>query len=262
MPKFESYEPGRPCWVDLMSPDVDASAAFYADVFGWSAEPSFDADGNRIYTNFTLGGAPVAGMGAQPPEMAGAPGIWSTYICVDDVEATTAKVTAAGGSVMMPAMDVMDVGAMAIYADPTGAAFSVWKPGTHKGAAVANEADTWSWNELVSRDLATAQPFYSAVFGWEYDSQDMPMGTYHVIRGGEYNGYGGMMSMPPQMPDMVPNHWMVYFMSGDIDTTLGRVTAGGGQVVSGPDDAPGVGRIAVAHDPTGASFALLQPAAA
>ncbi|MDY7103586.1 MAG: VOC family protein [Actinomycetota bacterium] len=260
MPKFESYDPGTPCWVDLMSPDVDASVAFYGDVFGWSAEPSHDGDGNHVYTNFLLGGLVVAGMGAQPAEMAGAPGVWNTYICVDDLAAVTKKVTSAGGSVMMPPMDVMDVGSMAVCADPTGAVFSVWKPAAHKGAAVANEANTWSWNELVTRDVGTARSFYATVFDWEYDTQDMPMGPYHVIRGGEHGGLGGMMTMPPHMPDMVPNHWMVYFTTSDLDATLARITGGGGQVVSGPDDAPGVGRIAIAHDPHGASFALLQPA--
>ncbi len=35
---------------------------------------------------------------------------------------------------MMPPMDVMEFGRMAIFVDPVGAAFGVWQPGTHKGA--------------------------------------------------------------------------------------------------------------------------------
>ena len=31
------YAPGTPSWVELSSPDPDASAAFYRDVLGWSA---------------------------------------------------------------------------------------------------------------------------------------------------------------------------------------------------------------------------------
>ena len=138
MPTFERYEPGMPCWIDLMSPDVDASKAFYTAVFGWDAEDQFDDDGTRVYTNLRLDGHDVCGMGGQPPEMEGAPPVWNSYICTADVDATTTKVEAAGGSVMMPPMTIMEsVGRMAIYADPTGAAISAWQPGDHTGAGLS-----------------------------------------------------------------------------------------------------------------------------
>jgi predicted enzyme related to lactoylglutathione lyase len=261
MPTFTTHATGSPCWIDLMTPDVDGSKAFYQAVFGWDAEDQFDPDGNRIYTNFSQNGLGVAGMGQQPPEMAGVPPVWNTYIAVDDPAATAEKVTGAGGIVMMPPMDVMDAGSMAIFADPTGAAFSVWKAGNHIGAGVCNEPDTWSWNELMTRDIESATRFYTEVFGWGYDEVDMgPMGTYHVIQGGENDGWGGLMAMPPDVPDMVPNHWMVYFAVADVDATIAKVTGAGGMVGSGPMDIPGVGRTAVVHDPAGGSFSVLQPA--
>ncbi|MDH3306427.1 MAG: VOC family protein, partial [Acidimicrobiia bacterium] len=198
MPVFESYPAGTPCWIDLMSPDVDASKSFYQSVFGWDAEDNFDDEGNRIYTQFKQGDHIVAGLGGQAPGMEGMPAFWNTYIASDDVAATAAAVTEAGGTVMMPPMQVMDAGHMAIFADPTGAAFSVWQANEHRGAGIANEPNTWSWNELMSRDIDTAKDFYSAVFGWEYEAMDMgPGGTYHVIKGGEHNGLGGLMAMPP-----------------------------------------------------------------
>ncbi len=89
-----------------------------------------------------------------------------------------------------------------------------------------------------------------------------PGGIYNVIKGGENNGLGGLMAMPAEMPDQVPNHWMVYFIVADADATLEAVKAAGGQVVQDPFDAPGVGRIGIAHDPSGGSFSVLQPAPA
>lgn len=261
MPEFTDHAPGSPCWIDLMSPDVDASSAFYRAVFGWDARDEHDDQGTRVYVTFTLDGKVVAGLGGQAPGMEGLPAIWNTYVCADDLDATVAAVTAAGGSVMMPPMQVMAAGHMAIVADPTGAAFSLWKPGEHIGAELCNEPDTWSWNELVTRDLDAATAFYTAVFGWEYDVQDMGMpGGYHVIRGGDHGGWGGLMTMPAEMPDQVPNHWMVYFMVADTQATTGKVTAAGGQVVMPPMDVPGVGTMATFHDPHGGSFSTLQPA--
>ena len=120
MPEFTAHPAGSPCWVDVMSPDTDAAKVFFAGLVGWDADDQFDPDGNYVYTNFTKDGKIVAGMGAQPPEMAGMPAVWNTYIAVDDPEATAEKVTAAGGSVMMPPMEVMEHGSMAIFTDPAG----------------------------------------------------------------------------------------------------------------------------------------------
>ena len=259
MPEFTSHSHGTPSWVDLMSPDVDASKAFYSSVFGWDAEDQFDDDGNRVYVMFSLGGKSVAGLGGQGPGMEGMPGMWNTYVATADIAATTDAVAAAGGTVVMPPMQVFDAGQMAVFTDPTGATFSAWQAGEHIGVEIGNEPNTYSWNELMTRDVDTALSFYTAVFGWTYDDQDMGTMIYHVIAGGE-SGLGGIMAVPPEMPEEVPNHWAVYFTVTDLDASIAAVTGAGGQVVAGPMDIPGVGRMATVHDTTNGSFALMQPA--
>jgi predicted enzyme related to lactoylglutathione lyase len=261
MVEFSSHPAGSPCWVDLMSPDVDASKAFYSAVFGWDAEDQFDDEGNRIYTQFMLGGLSVAGLGGQPPGMEGAPAIWNSYISVEDCAATATKVTAAGGTVMMPPTQIMTAGEMAIFADPTGAAISVWKGGDHIGAEIGNIVNTYSWNELLTRDVETAKTFYSEVFGWEYDVGAMPDGSYNLIKGGD-EGWGGLMAMPDEMPDMVPNHWAVYFTVADVAATVDAIKANGGQIVQEPFDIPNIGTCAVIHDPAAGNFNVMQPVAA
>ena len=261
MPTFTSYAPGTPCWVDFMSPDVDASKAYYGAVFGWDAEDQFSDTGERVYTTFTLNGQKVAGLLAKQPGAEDMPSVWTTYIATDDVAKTAELVESSGGSVLMPPLQVMTAGEMAVFADPTGAVFGVWKAGDHFGSEVGNEPNTYSWNELLDRDIEAAKEFYSKVFGWSYDAMDMgPMGTYNVIAGGENGGLGGLMAMPPNMPPMVPNHWAVYFMVSDLDDTLSKVTSNGGQVVMPATPIPGIGTMANVHDPAGGSFALMQPA--
>ncbi|PZU50124.1 MAG: hypothetical protein DI571_01515 [Arsenicicoccus sp.] len=258
----DSYAAGTPCWIDLMTADVDAATGFYTSLFDWTAQDSHGEDGTRIYTNFLREGQVVAGMSGQPPEMAeaGMPPVWSTYVATEDLDATVATVEQAGGSVLMPAMDVMDAGRMAIVGDPGGAAISLWQAGSHQGADVCNETNTWAWNELLTRDLDTVSAFYSTVSGWDYDDMEMPYGSYRVIRGGDEGGLGGLMTMPPEVPEQVPSYWNVYFMVDDLEAMLGRVTELGGQVVHGPDDMGGVGRIATVADPQGGTFLLLEPA--
>jgi predicted enzyme related to lactoylglutathione lyase len=259
MPTRTSYDPGTPCWVDLMSPDVEASKAFYTGLFGWDAEPQSDPTGTVVYALLKKDGHDAAGLGGQPPMMAGAPPVWNSYICVLNADETVAAAEKAGGNVLMPPMDVMEAGRMAVIADPTGAVVSVWQAGAHVGAGIVNEPNAYSWNELLTSDLDAAKRFYGEVFGWDFDGMDMgPMGTYWVIKGGE-GGLGGLMGRPPNLPPGVPDHWLVYFMTDDIVAKVDATTAAGGGTMHGPAAIPGVGMIAVLTDPQGGAFALLQP---
>ena len=63
-------------------------------------------------------------------------------------------------------MDVMDLGRMAVFADPTGAVFGVWQPKAFAGADLVNEPVSLVWNEVHTRDTDTDKAFYNSVFGW------------------------------------------------------------------------------------------------
>jgi len=243
-----------------VSPDVDGSEAFYTELFGWTAEHRADESGNRVYALFTKDGRAAAGLGSQPPAMKGAPPVWNSYVAVASADDAVAVAEKAGAKILMPAMDVMDSGRMAVFADPTGAPLSVWEAGNHVGAGVVNEPNSYAWNELLSSDVETAKAFYTEVFGWEYESMEMgPAGTYYVIKGGESKGLGGLMTRPPQLPAASPDGWLVYFIVSDIDAATATTTGKGGTAIYGPADLPGVGRIATLTDPQGGVFSLLQP---
>lgn len=260
MTTFHSHAPGTPSWVDLMSPDVHEAKEFYTSLFGWAAEDQLDDEGNQIYTIFLKNGKAVAGLGGLPPDADGMPATWNTYISVNSVDNATTTVNEAGGHVIMPPMKVMDAGSMAVFADPTGAVFSVWQPDQHIGVEIGNEPGSYGWNELMSRDIDTAKRFYSEVFGWTYHQIQMPHSLYNVIDGGDNGGLGGLMAMPDGVPDEVPSHWMVYFIVADLETSMARAEEGGGQTVHGPMDLPDVGTVAAVVDPTGGMFTMMQPA--
>lgn len=260
MPEVTEATPGVFNWIDLMSPDVDASVEFYTSVFGWDAEDQFDTDGvTRVYVMFRKDGATVAGLGGQFDAMQGAPAVWNSYVATDDADATTARVEQAGGTVVMPPMQIYDSGRMAVYAGPDGAMVSAWEAGSHIGAELVNEHAAWSWNELMTRDLDAAKRFHAEVFGWGYDAHDMgPMGTYWLATV-DGRQMAGLMQMPPDVPDAAPNHWGVYFTVDDIDEVVARIEAAGGTIVMPKQHTPGVGHMAMAHDPQGGSFSLMTP---
>jgi predicted enzyme related to lactoylglutathione lyase len=255
MSERTSYEPGTPCWVDLGTPDVDAAASFYADLFGWETPERENSAEMGGYRRAEKDGADVAGV--MPLMQEGQPPAWSTYVSVEDADATAAKVKEAGGSVIAEPMDVMDLGRMAVFADSTGAVFGIWQPGTFAGAALVNQPGALAWNELATRDLEASKTFYGAVFGWGSEDHDMgEMGTYTEWKRGE-DSLGGMMDVTGRLPDEVPAHWLTYFAVENTDAVVETAKDSGGGVAFGPIDIP-AGRFAIVTDPFGAAFAVIQ----
>ena len=132
-------------------------------------------------------------------------------------------------------MDVMGLGTMAVFADPTGAVFGIWQPGTFAGAELVNEPGAFGWNELNTRDLAAAKEFYGAVFGWGFeDAGHGRDGHLHdLVKVGEAIGRRHARHRPAGVPDEVPPHWLVYFAVEDTDATVEKAKAGGGGVMIG-----------------------------
>ena len=256
--EIDRYEAGVPSWVDIGSPDPQGAADFYGALFGWEAPEGPPENGG--YRVAMIGDRAVAGIGVQQHP---GPPVWATYIAVDDADEAVAKVLASGGQVIVPAMDVLDVGRMAVFADLQGAAFSVWQAGTHPGAELVNEPGTYSWSELLTTDVEAAKSFYGDVFGWTTDPKGdgpVPEYTEWQVSG---RSVGGMMEKPPTMPAEIPPHWGVYFAVTDADTAAARVQELGGKVHVPPTDIE-PGRFAAVADPFGGVFYViaLKPALA
>ncbi len=247
------FAAGTPCWVDVMTSDHIRAKAFYGSLFGWT----FDESGEEFgyYVTFLSDGHPVAGLTRNTPEMGGGRDVWTTYLASDDAAATAALAEANGGKVHAPAMDVGEVGRMAVVEDPAGAFFGVWQPGTHTGFGKYNEPGSVTWDEVHSKDFAATTAFYPAVFGWTVERMsDTDEFRYYT---GQINGesVAGMMDSKGFLPPEVPSHWAVYFSVEDTDAALARVPALGGTVLRPAEDTP-FGRVADVADPTGAVFKL------
>lgn len=265
MAERDSYPAGTPTWIDLGSPDPDASAAFYSALFGWSIEDAGpDAGGYRMWT---MRGRFIAGLG--PADDASGPPRWTTYFAVDDADTTAKAVEQAGGTVVVAPFDVLTAGRMAVFTDPAGVPFSVWQAGQHHGSGVRDEPGSVSWNELMVRDIDAAQRFYGSVFGWRCEGVDMGGGlTYHLWKLADTDAstdsnVGGAAHMQGEMwTDDAPQQWMVYFEVADCDASAAKVTELGGSLDLEPTDIPSVGRFAMCRGPQGEAFAIITSAPA
>ncbi|MBT2452799.1 VOC family protein [Streptomyces sp. ISL-43] len=259
------FVPGSPCWIDLGSPDVRAAAAFYGAVLGWEYESmgeGEDMEGGM----FRKDGKIVAGLGKLTEE--GARSAWMIYYNVADADATTRAVERSGGTVRVPTRDLDEWGRMAQYSDPSGGQFAVWQPGKDTGVQLVDQPGSLSWTELYTSDAAAAKDFYGGVFGWRFSDMELPGGgsTYSLITPAglpEERMHGGVMEMPAENLALTNGrpYWHPVFAVDDCDAAVAKVTENGGSVQVGPQDAEGVGRLAVCLDPSNADFVVLAPAA-
>ncbi|KUJ65185.1 glyoxalase [Streptomyces albus subsp. albus] len=252
------YEPGTPCWVDLAAPDQQAALDFYAEVLGWSGTVGPEETGG--YAVCTMREKPVAGiMAAQPMgDQPAPPTVWTTYLAAADASAAEAAVTRAGGTVVVPTMDVMDLGRMLIAADPTGAVFGIWQAKEFPGAQVVNEANALVWNELNTTDVQAAIPFYKTVLGIDAEPMTMEGAEGYYALSVKGHPVGGLQAMPEGAPAGTPSHWLTYFAVDDADDVVSRLTAAGGAAIQPPFDMV-AGRMAIVKDAQGAVFAVIKP---
>jgi uncharacterized protein len=199
-----------------------------------------------------VGGKRAAAISPQPPQQAGAPPIWNSYVTVDSADSALERANELGGNVHAPAFDVMDAGRMGVVQDPQGAYFCVWQPKDNIGAEIVNTPGALSWNELHTTDVGAAGSFYSGLFGWGIETLDMGGGPYDVISvDGHSNG-----GITGHLTEGAPPHWLVYFGADDIDASLARIPELGGTVVQPAFEIGDGNRVAVAQDAQGGWFAL------
>jgi len=247
-------------WYDVMTTDTKAAARFYADVVGWGTQ---EVGGDMEYTMFTVDGQGVAGLMPIPDEVVqhGGKPAWLGYIHVDDVDEAAEALKREGGTVHREPFTVPDTIRLAVVSDPQGAGFYLAK-GLSKEVPEdlpAGTPGTIGWRELYAGDDKAALAFYGKMFGWT-ETSILPMGEmgdYHLFATGGSDAVGGIMTRPPAIPR---SFWGYYFNVPAIDSAAGRVKAGGGAVVMGPQEVPGGQWIIQCTDPQGANFALVAPA--
>jgi uncharacterized protein len=113
--------PGAFTWNELASPDIEASAGFYGDLFGWTTEPM---EGGP-FPYLVIKSADGRTNGGIRPQMPGEPPYWLVYFGTDAIEAATAQVGELGGSTLAGPMSI-GPGEIAILQDPQGAVFALY----------------------------------------------------------------------------------------------------------------------------------------
>ncbi|MFG2312649.1 VOC family protein [Streptomyces sp. NPDC048566] len=252
---------GSPNWLDVGTSDLDGAVSFYQGLFGWhfrSAGP--DAGG---YGFFQIDGKTVAGALQTTPGQGGPPS-WNVYFQSADAQSTAEAAERNRGAVLVPPVDVMGEGRMAMLADRAGVPFGVWQPGRTRGLGLASDPGSLCWVELYTPDIAAAAAFYDAVFGWETSAVSFPGGTYTCVNpaGTEAEAmFGGLVPLADDPVEAASGaRWLPYIEVADTDAVVAKAEELGGTVRMPATDIEGVGRAARLTDPYGARFAVIRSA--
>ena len=113
-----------------------------------------------------------------------------------------------------------------------------------------------TWSELMTTEVEKAKTFYGETLGVSFDAFDAAGEPYTVAMSDGKPAWGIMdMSLRPGGP----TGWFTYIAVDDVDARVKAAEAAGAVVHRGPWDIPGVGRVAILEDTTGAMIGWMTP---
>jgi predicted enzyme related to lactoylglutathione lyase len=111
---------GRLAYVQIPALDVNASAAFYKDIFGWQIR-----GGGASHLSFTDAADHVIGAFVTGRNISADPGV-ILYVYVHGIDASLAKMVSAGSRVVREPYAEGDVW-VATLTDPAGNVIGIWQ---------------------------------------------------------------------------------------------------------------------------------------
>lgn len=126
-------------------------------------------------------------------------------------------------------------------------------------SSINKQRGTVGWIDLTVDNADGVRDFYSDVIGWEAEGCDMGGYEDYVMKPPRGEGVAGVCHARGTNADAPQGRWTVYFVVDDLDDSLERVKARGGEVIGGPKGAAGKDRYAFIRDPGGGMCALYQP---
>ena len=258
---LDKHAPGTFCWFELATNDQPDAKDFYSNLFGWEFK-DMPIGENDLYTLCMVNGRDAAAIYTMRAEQKqqGVPPNWLVYIAVESADAAAQQITAAGGTILAPPFDVMDLGRMTVANDPTGATFAAWEARKNPGTGIVHANGTVVWADLNTPDPARASAFYRDVFGWsvlagEGKGPAGPNDYGHISAGGEFIG-----GIPPaaHFHTGTPPHWLIYFAVPDCEGAVAETIGDHGRILMPTMTMEGQRKFAVLADPQGAAFAVVQ----
>jgi predicted enzyme related to lactoylglutathione lyase len=230
LPASTEHHQGKLVWADLFTADPAGATKFYCGLLGWTAA-TLDQKG-KSYTVFSSDGRPVAGLAPRTVKGANHPSRWIGYYAVADVAAVLRAVPKAGGSIHAPAREFPDRGQQAIIADKDDIPIGLLQSSTGDSADGEPKPGDWNWFELYVKAPKDTAEFYHATIGLDLAPEMDPDRKSEYVLSSSGQARGGIAPLPEDN-DARPS-WLGVVRVADLDATLAKVPALGGEVLVAP----------------------------
>lgn len=254
-PQWQLYA-GTPCWIELITTNLEAAQEFYTNLFDWQYETHSDpVSGEHVIA--LREGYPVASLRAASGEESS----WRLYLATAECDQAVRQAEQHGATLTVPINHVPKVGRKAVLVEPADSEFGLLEPEETWEFDVGLPG-TLMWAELITIKAQTADVFFQSLF--DYTAQQF--GTegrsdYSVWFLGEDSVLARVSMIRDYITESTKPHWLLYL---GVDPSIGtdelvhRAIAHGARVRVDPYDSSS-GRTAVLRDPTGARFAVIDP---
>ncbi|WP_433869304.1 VOC family protein [Saccharopolyspora sp. CA-218241] len=247
---------GMPCWIELITTDLDAAQEFYAGLFDWTYETHSDPESGE-HVIALREGFPVASLRAASGDQS----TWRLYLATHDCTEVSGEAVGLGATITVPRNHVPKVGAKTVLVGPSGAEFGLLQPEESWQFDVGLPG-TLMWAELVTIRAQAADSFFQELFGYEAEQ----FGTEHRSDYSVWYLDGeSVLARVSMIREFITAqtlpHWLLYLGADDAigtDELVRRAMELGGRIRVVPYDSS-IGRVAVLRDPTGARFAVVDP---
>ncbi|MEU8626532.1 VOC family protein [Streptomyces sp. NPDC048669] len=246
--------PAAPCWVNLMTRDLESAQEFYGPVMGWTFRPG------KLGQEFSVarrGGVPVAGIGAVATTFRVAVA-WTPYFAVQDADVTASRIRERSGTVAVGPL-ALGKGRGALAADREGAGFGIWERTEPATSPPAPDGHSHAWLRLHTRDAFDSAIFYGEVLDWASGRPGSCEVAYAkdeviVTYGGRQLARISSGAVEAAPDPLVRPHWQVNFPVPDVAAAVAAARKHGGSLVE--EVSRRGAREATLLDPDGGLFTL------
>ncbi len=252
-------------WNGLTSQNLAPLEDFYAQLFGWEIKDVPMGEG--VSFRLIHAGDEMIGHVMEPEEGDPAPhAYWMSYITVDNLDQTAARVKELGGQEIVPPSEVTNTGRFACIADPQGAVISLFQGnGDGEGAPQPENPSPigkMCWNECLTTNAAAGSDFYASLLGWQVESNEVEVGDkqeiYRIFKKGEAQ-IAGCMDLPKEaLESGARPFWLSYVGVECIDVATQKARDLGATIVIPPTEIKDIGSFSVFLDPQGAQLGLFE----
>ena len=255
-PSTQQHLVGKVIFQELVTPDLARAKQFYGSLLGWTFR-DLAAD-DLAYAEVMLGDRAIGGLFQRSmPAGEQRQSAWLTYLAALDTDATVQMALQHGAKLLFGPRSFPDRGREAVLTDPQGAVFAVLASSSGDPPDLLAEPGEWIWSSLITRDPDAAAGFYQTLFDCEVYPAPVATGPGHLVLASQGYARASVNPPPAARPDLHP-HWLNYVRVDDAASMATRAAALGGRVLVAPRPTLRGGAIALAADPMGAPFGLLQ----